>query len=292
VADVDYLLVMTPGSSANAALNAAVVEVLQAVDEEGLLIDGEAPPWFTELHRAVRLDKSVVSVHRVNLGLPEEKLWPAVRALTKSLRHAEDLGVLHVVKLFDEHRAAVYQESYFELCYLEMRLRMAFTMMFLVSGYDFYNLLEDVTVSDMPDTPEADGLRDRAENQFFFISFAAYISLASAKRPTGATELSDAILNAIDFEDLQMRVAGTLKLKGEFLDFIAAIKPLMLSIEKFRNAIAHNRHVSSNVRNDYVKARDELDAAIDDLMNEHAAPEVDAGGDHDVAPEPPAGPET
>ena len=153
-----------------------------------------------------------------------------------------------------------------EIFDIEMRLREALTIIFLTT-YDnqYYELLREVNVTIQPDSGEAEGLRARAENEFFFLLFSDYRLVDQRRQPKTAADLVNILAEISTLDELHDRLRPTV-LREEYTEFVASLRSALDPVEKLRNAVAHNRAPSRKILDDYELGRERLLAVLGDFF--------------------------
>lgn len=191
-----------------------------------------------------------------------------VKNFTDAIVEAQEEGILHVVKLNDPilfRENAQYAAEIFEI---EMKLREAFSVIFIDTvGDEFYSLIKDTSVNPMGE-PQESQMRTRQENQFFYLTFSQYRNLNDKKSfGKNAEQLIKIIGQATDFRALQELLTQTPIKKEEYKDFITRLTAILDPIEDVRNCVAHNRTVSQREKDNYVQAKEKLMELINEFLN-------------------------
>ena len=112
-----------------------------------------------------------------------------------------------------------------------------------------------------------------AENQFFHLTFGQYVGLN--QRPA-IKDLGSLIRNEDTYVAFRAELLRQPVEHEDDSGFLAGLKERMDSIEKMRNAVAHNRRPSKKATNDYLNALPLVDQALDDYLGALAADWRDA----------------
>jgi hypothetical protein len=164
-----------------------------------------------------------------------------------------------------------------ELFALEMKLRRVLSIIYYhaCADADPYDLLGEETVQPMA-KPQKEQMKAAAENQFFHLTFSQYVSLN--QRPA-IKDLVTLIRNEGTYETFRAELLRQPVEHEDDASFLAGLKERMDSIEKMRNAVAHNRRPPKKLTNDYLNALNLVKQALDDYLNAITADsrDTDAG---------------
>lgn len=167
--------------------------------------------------------------------------------------------VIAFIKLHDETRFRSYLKFYKTIASIEMQLREILTYIFYYEySEDFYDLLHEYNVRFPKDTPDGSTLRERLENQFFYLSFSDYLRLEKPKKIQNIKDINSKLENSDSFEEFKQKVCDRGIKNEKHLDFLAAIKRDMKTMTIIRNAVAHNRTISTNKLAHFDTAKDHL----------------------------------
>ncbi len=235
-----------------------------------------------EVERAVRLtvvrpappkaDANGQSVSRAICGfeveLAEETNSPHQVLQDFAGALAEQEGVEHVLKFFDDLLLKQSLALAQELFALEMKLRRALSIIYLAAYEDgYYNLLRDEKTeiaTNEKQTPEH--MKKLYENEFFYLLFKQYIYLNQRRLPSKVEDLMILLRDANGFEAFQQELERQPISDEGDRDLLSSLKERLDAVEKLRNCIAHNRTPSGKVIQDYHKARELLDVSLDDFL--------------------------
>ena len=159
---------------------------------------------------------------------------------------------------------------------LEMKLRRVLSVIYLHAypDADPYELLREETMQPMASAkPQKEQMQAAAENQFFHLTFGQYVGLN--QRPA-IKDLGSLIRNEDTYEAFRAELLRQPVEHEDDSGFLAGLKERMDSIEKMRNAVAHNRHPPTKATNDYLNALPLVDQALDDYLGALAADWRDA----------------
>jgi len=163
-----------------------------------------------------------------------------------------------------------------DLFTMEMRLREAMTLIFIDTyGTDYYDLMKETNVK-----PRLDGksnlltnqnqkesyLRNRLENEFFYILFDQYDKLGELKSMK-IEDLVSMAESAKDFDEFRNQMIFRGILKEDYLDFISSIRADMGILEKARNCFAHNRSLSETDLISFDRVKEGLLRKIDSFLD-------------------------
>jgi hypothetical protein len=177
----------------------------------------------------------------------------------------------HVIKCEDPLVRAELATRAEELFAIEMKLRRVLSVIYLYAypDADPYELLREETVQPMASAkPQKEQMQAAAENQFFHLTFGQYVGLN--QRPA-IKDLVSLIRNEATYEAFRTELLRQPVEHEDDAGFLAGLKERMDSIEKMRNAVAHNRRPSKKATNDYLNALPLVNQALDDYLNALAA---------------------
>jgi hypothetical protein len=164
-----------------------------------------------------------------------------------------------------------------ELFAIEMKLRRVLSIIYhhAYPDADPYDLLREETVQPMATAkPQNEQMKAAAENQFFHLTFGQYVGLN--QRPA-IKDLVALIRNEDTYETFRAELLRQPVEHEDDAGFLASLKERMDSIEKMRNAVAHNRRPSKKATNDYLNAFPLVNQALDDYLRALAADSRDTG---------------
>lgn len=171
----------------------------------------------------------------------------------------EDVHIFTLIKFHDETRFEDYLNFYREIAELEMQLREILSCIFCCEySEDFYNLLEEYKVNFPNGKPKKEELQKRLENQFFYLTFSNYLTLDKPKEINHVKDINTILERSESFKDFRKNLCNRGIKNEKHLDFLAAIKQDLGTIEGVRNAVAHNRTISSTKLGHYTTAKDHL----------------------------------
>jgi len=211
------------------------------------------------------------SYHRALFGfaldLPEEtaSLRIVVDEFAEALNTAP---IVHLVK-FDDHliRADLARWAN-EIYALEMKLRRVLTLVYLHAYQDGdpYELLREESVQPInKERPKPEHMKERAENQFFHLTFSQYVGLN--RRPDfKLTDLLDLVRNKEAYDGFREELARAPVEDEDDALLLAGLKERMDAIEAMRNCCAHSRRPSRKVIQNYDNARPLLDQLLDGYL--------------------------
>jgi len=211
------------------------------------------------------------SYHRALFGfaldLPEEtaSLRIVVDEFAEALNTAP---IVHLVKFDDPLIRADLARWANEIYALEMKLRRVLTLVYLHAYQDGdpYELLREESVQPInKERPKHEHMRERAENQFFHLTFSQYVGLN--RRPDfKLTDLLDLVRNKEAYDGFREELARTPVEDEDDVVLLAGLKERMDAIEAMRNCCAHSRRPSKKVIQNYDNARPLLDQLLDGYL--------------------------
>ena len=183
----------------------------------------------------------------------------------------DDEHIFALIKFHDETRFESYLNFYREIAALEMQLREILSFIFYHEySEDFYNLLEEYEVNFPKDTPKQEELKERLENQFFYLTFSNYLILDKPKEIRQVKDINAILESADSYEDFKDKICNRGIKNEKHLDFLAAIKQDLQTIESVRNSVAHNRTISSTKLGHYETAKSHLIERFQEFWEETA----------------------
>ena len=253
---VEYLLVHSEGTDVKRLmadiLNTELVYDLDLSDEEVLnLVDIK--------YTRVRDDRRCISGVSVDLDIPLNRAIEVTERLSESLNDSEDEGIEHVLKLYDQTMNEGNKRLTQEIFEIEMKLREAISLI-LIDTYcpDFYDLFKDINVKPTTDNPGKDGMKNKCENELYFIAFEDYPKFCDRKPIKDIGKLLRCISEATNFLELKAKTVEA-PVKAElYKEFLASLENRIEPIRKLRNCLAHNRAIPQSTYNDYQEARPKL----------------------------------
>jgi len=131
---------------------------------------------------------------------------------------------------------------------------------------DPYELLREESVQPMnKERPKAEHMKERAENQFFYLTFSQYVGLN--RRPEfKLPDLLDLVRNKEAYDGFREELARAPVEDEDDAVLLAGLKERMEAIEAMRNCCAHSRRPSKNVIENYDNARPLLDQLLDGYL--------------------------
>jgi hypothetical protein len=181
----------------------------------------------------------------------------------------EDENCYALIKFHDETRFESYLNFYREIAELEMHLREILSYIFYYEySEDFYNLLDEYEVNFPKDTPKQDKLQERLENQFFYLTFSNYLTFDKPKEIRQVKDINAILESSDSYEEFKDKICNRGIKSEKHLDFLAAIKQDLQTIESVRNSVAHNRTISSTKLSHYETARNHLIERFNEFWEE------------------------
>jgi len=201
------------------------------------------------------------------LDLPEEtaSLRIVVDEFAEALNTAP---VVHLVKFDDPLIRADLARWGDEIYALEMKLRRVLTFVYLHAYQDGdpYELLREESVQPMnKEKPQPAHMKDRAENQFFHLTFGQYVNLN--RRPE--FKLPDLLALVRDkeaYEGFRDELARAPVEDEDDAVLVAGLRERMDAIEAMRNCCAHSRRPSKKVEENYINASPLLHQLLDGYL--------------------------
>ena len=223
-----------------------------------------------ERNHVAKDDGPLRAVLGFSLELPEDiaSIREVVDEFTDSLLATP---IEHAVKCEDPLIFAELAARSVELYALEMKLRRVLTIIYLHAYPDTqpYDLLGEESMQPMASAkPQKEQMQTAAENQFFHLTFGQYVNLN--QRPA-IKDLGALIRSQQTYEAFREELSRQPVKHEDDSVFLASLKSRMDSVEKMRNAVAHNRNPTKNTTNDYLTALPLVNQALDDYLAALAA---------------------
>lgn len=201
------------------------------------------------------------------IDLPEETASP--RFVVDEFAEALNTPpVLHLVKFNDPLIRADLARWSDEIYLLEMKLRRVLTLVYLHAYQDGdpYDLLrEEVVQPTAKERPHAMQMQERAENQFFHLTFSQYVGLN--RRPDfKLTDLLELVRGKEAYDSFREELSRVPVEDEDDAVLLAGLKERMDAIEAMRNCCAHSRRPSKKVEENYVNVRPLLDQLLDGYL--------------------------
>lgn len=259
-----------------AEIVATIRDCLAKVLEDNLnQFDDEAVERMI-IPRLERLGNYVVDVEgnphcRAQLGfalnLPEET--ESARIVVDEFAEALNTApVLHLVIFDDPLIRADLARWADEIYALEMKLRRVLTLVYLHAypDSDPYDLLREEGVQPMAkERPQAKQMQERAENQFFHLTFSQYVELN--RRPEFKhADLLKLIRDKEAYESFREELVRVPVKDEDDAELLAGLKERMDAIDAMRNCCAHSRRPSKKVIENYDNAGPLLDQLLDSYL--------------------------
>jgi len=201
------------------------------------------------------------------LDLPEETESPRL-VVDEFVEALNTPPIVHLVKFDDPLIRADLTFWGNEIYALEMKLRRVLTFVYLHAYQDGdpYELLREECVQPMnKERPNPAHMKDRAENQFFHLTFGQYVNLN--RRPE--LKLPDLLALVRDkeaYEGFREELARAPVEDEDDAVLMAGLRERMEAIEAMRNCCAHSRRPSKKVEENYNNARPLLEQLLDDYL--------------------------
>ena len=183
----------------------------------------------------------------------------------------DDEHIFILIKFHDETRFESYLNFYKEIANLEMNLREILSCIFYYEySEDIYNLFEECEVNFPLDAPKQEELQKRLENQFFYLTFSNYLTIDKPKEIKKVKDINTILESSNSYEDFRKNICNRGIKNEKHLDFLAAIKKDLQTIESVRNAVAHNRTISTTKLGYYETAKSHLKEKFQEFWEETA----------------------
>ncbi len=210
--------------------------------------------------------------HRVLFGfsleLPEETALPRI-VVDEFSEALNTPPVVHLVKFDDPLLRIDLVQWAHEIYDLEMKLRRVLTLVYLNAYQDSspYDLLGEERVQPMnKERPLPDHMKERAENQFFYLTFSQYVNLN--RRPEfKLSDLLKLVRNKDTYDVFREELSRTPIENEDDAVLLAGLKELMDAIEAMRNCCAHSRRPSKKVEENYLNAHPLLDQLLNGYLS-------------------------
>lgn len=140
----------------------------------------------------------------------------------------------------------------------EMKLRQVISLIYLnaMKREDFYNLLAKDKMKLPKSAPkEEKDYAEICENEFYHLTFGQYAELNNRREVSNHKELTEIVTQVRTFEELQTRLLTNPINEEKDADLLASLRELLARIEDFRNCVAHNRRVNSELSEYYTASR-------------------------------------
>jgi hypothetical protein len=181
----------------------------------------------------------------------------------------EDKNCIALIKLKDDTIVDTYKKYYEEILSIEMQLR---EILFFIFYEEFpdnpYSLLTDYEIKTISKPLQADALKEKLENQFFYLSFSDYGQLDNPKKIKNIEEINKLLKQSESFENFKKSITERGIIDSNHIGFLKSLKNNMNSIEKARNAMAHNRAISDKTNDNYEKSKSELEKKLKEFWTD------------------------
>ncbi|MCY4107653.1 MAG: hypothetical protein OXG11_01330 [Chloroflexi bacterium] len=179
----------------------------------------------------------------------------------------ESPRIIHAIKFEDPLLKHDLDQRAIEIFALEMKLRRVLSFIYLHAYQSDapYDLFREEQVKPVTPQLNSEQMRAAIENQFFHLTFSQYRNLNERRAPSlpdilriiGDSKHYDALRDKIT------RITRSPILNEQDTDLLNDLKELVNSIEGMRNCVAHNRKPSNSIRQNYPRARSELESRLD-----------------------------
>lgn len=202
-----------------------------------------------------------------SLDLPDETA--SMRIVVDEFTEAMNTDpIMHLVKFDDPLIRADLARWADEIYALEMKLRRVLSLVYLHAYQDGdpYDLLREESVQPMSkERPNPDHMKERAENQFFHLTFSQYVGLN--RRPE--FKLHDVLKIIRDngaYDSFREELTRSPVGDEDDAVLLAGLRERMEAIEAMRNCCAHSRRPSKKVIENYDNARPLLHQLLDGYL--------------------------
>lgn len=203
------------------------------------------------------------------LNLPADIAQPETVVEEFTALLPETAPIYHAVKFSDPLLRAELLKRAEEIFNLEMKLRRVITLIYLHANQegDPYDLLCDESVQPMAkEKPKPEQMKAASENQFFHLTFGQYVSLNQRPEFKQVAALLEIIRDAATYEHFRTELNRPPIQHEDDAVLLAGLKERMDAIETMRNCVAHNRHPSRRVTENYENARPLLNQMLDSYL--------------------------
>lgn len=139
----------------------------------------------------------------LDIFIGENNTQEIVASFSDIISTAQDNGIIHVIKFYDDNLHQDNAKLAEELFEVEMKSREIFSVIFIDTEEDnFYKLIKDTSVIPMGD-PQLPQMQSRYENEFFYLTFSQYKSLNEKKAITNVPQIIQLIRSSTDFQVFQ-----------------------------------------------------------------------------------------
>ncbi len=298
-ATLDLLVIAKPGVDAQALIAETYSEVIAedigsrpTVEHATALVDVHWSGGLGPAGGNIAWRCSVTIGAAVDIGdVAEDQTSTAFIDAVLDLARDADSGILAVVKLADPVQLHRHTALYREIYSLEMALREVVSYIFAA---EFPGSLIDGLTKCIVKPASADNLPQDAqlikygENRFFYILFDKYAVL-NASPDIKAAHIAEALKGGTNLDEVRDALDLRPIKEERHAGFLASLQTLMDPLERVRNAVAHNRTVPDDVRENFNTASARLGAEIQSFW-EREAEHVGNGGTQATPPNVPPGP--
>jgi len=270
---IDFLIVCNLDEGTQDFLQALIADSLVGTDDEESQFNVQLTV-VRPMHSNTTSNPRIICGFMVeffdDLAEPNE----AVEVIITALKGGKER---HVLKFFDDLMLEENIRHYREIFELEMRLRKAISLVYLAACEGrYYDLLRDDQMQiARTDKPTDEVLKNASENELFHLLFSQYIQLNQRRRPAKVEDVLMLVTNMTTYDAFRDEITRQPIQNESDQSFLASLKSLLESVEKLRNAVAHNRALSETLRANYTQAKEKLSEAIDAYIKFYKPSAVD-----------------
>lgn len=170
---------------------------------------------------------------------------------------------------FEDSRFVEIRKEFFEEIFkIEMNLREVISFIFFNTYFINLDLLKDLQVNPVKKDLQSEEMIKNLENEFFYISFSDYKNLLNLKNLKD-NEKTKLLEESDSFDEWKNKIFNRWVQEQFYVDFITSIKQDLDNLEKFRNAIMHNRWFSKSLNQNYDSSKYEITSKIDNFKKNH-----------------------
>jgi len=248
------------------------------IGEEANLEVDDIEDWFSFKNAYLLPSSSVVSIYTLQFeplelrDLSNEKIISNLFGDIRKLQNDNEEAIVETVTKFQDSIVLDKGVKFHEEIYvIEMSLRAILTYIVAYDERaDITKLFKDFGGATMPDFKKSKA-DEFYENEFFYTSFKLY-GMFNTPKPLNANDTAKQLQLSSSFDDFRLFLDGRNIKTERHTNFLSSIKQFVEVIEKLRNAIMHNRAISTKVENSYIKSRDDLRPLLDGFWENEKTP--------------------